>query len=137
MPPPREPVSTPVAPFTVPPDPGRAGTLNELVEQLRLLKVWAGDPSYERITGRLNAAWTEAGRPVGELARKTTVVDCFRYGRRRLNADLVLAVVRALHPDVGYVAQWRQALRVISGEIQAASQVRVQDTLPQDLAEFT
>ena len=33
--------------FTTPPDPGQAGTLDELVEKLRLLKVWAGDPSYE------------------------------------------------------------------------------------------
>ncbi|MEO6090579.1 MAG: hypothetical protein ABIQ18_46510 [Umezawaea sp.] len=64
-------------------------------------------------------------------------MDCFRPGRRRLNADLVVAVVRALHPDVGYVAQWRQALRVIGGQTQAAAQVRVQDRLPQDLAGFT
>ncbi|HZO70439.1 MAG TPA: tetratricopeptide repeat protein [Kribbellaceae bacterium] len=137
MPPAGEPVGTPVETFTVPPDPGRAGTLTELVEQLRLLKVWAGDPSYECVTGRVNAAWTAAGRPAGELARKTTVVDCFRRGRRRLNTDLVVAVVQALHPDVGYVTQWRQALQMIGGEIQAASHVRVQNTLPQDLAEFT
>jgi hypothetical protein len=39
------------------------------------------------------------------------VVDGFRAGRRRLNTDLVLAVVAALHPDEGYVAQWRQADR--------------------------
>lgn len=35
----------------------------ELVERLRLLKLWAGDPSYERIKERVNAAWTAAGRP--------------------------------------------------------------------------
>ena len=92
------------------------------------MKVWAGDPSYETIKDRVNAAWTAAGRPAGELARKTTVADCFRPGRRRLNTDLVVAVVQALHPDAGYVTQWRQALRVIGGEIEAAAQVRVQDT---------
>jgi len=137
MPPMREPVDPPVETFAVLPDPGQASTLDGLVERLRLLKVWAGDPSYECIKDRINATWTEAGRPVGELARKTTVVDCFRSGRRRLNTDLVLAAVQALHPDIGYVTQWRQALRVIGGGIQAASQVRVQDALPQDLAEFT
>ncbi|HEX6683877.1 MAG TPA: tetratricopeptide repeat protein [Candidatus Limnocylindrales bacterium] len=121
----------------MPPDPGQAHTVDNLVERLRLLKVWAGDPSYERITNRINTAGRAAGRPPGELARKSTVVDCFRPGRRRLNTDLVLEVVHALHPDVGYVAQWRQALRVIGGEVQAASQVRVQDSLPQDLPEFT
>ena len=33
-------------PFLVLPDPGRRD-LDDLVERLRLLKVWAGDPSYE------------------------------------------------------------------------------------------
>jgi hypothetical protein len=126
-----------VGAFQLLPDPGRASTLDDLVERLRLLKVWAGDPSYEWITGRVNAAWRAAGRPAGELVGKTTVVSCFRTGRRRVNPDLVAAVVAALHSDVGYVAQWRQALRVIGGQGQAAAQVRVQDTLPPDLPGFT
>ncbi|HEY0500621.1 MAG TPA: tetratricopeptide repeat protein [Kutzneria sp.] len=115
-----------------PPDPGRARALDDLVTALRQLKVWAGDPSYERIAARVNAAWREAGRPDTELAGKTTVVDCFRPGRRRLNTDLVLAVVQALNPDVGYLAQWRQALRVVGGEARAAAQVRVHAELPPD-----
>ncbi|WP_430789594.1 tetratricopeptide repeat protein [Actinoplanes sp. G11-F43] len=119
------------------PDPGEAGTLDDLVERLRALKVWAGDPSFAVITDRVNTAWTADGRPAAELAGKTTVVDVFRRGRRRLSADLVVAVVRALHPDTGYVAQWRQALRLVSGESAAAVPVRVRDTLPTDLAEFT
>jgi tetratricopeptide (TPR) repeat protein len=113
-----------------PPDPGRARALDDLVIALRQLKLWAGDLSYERITARVNGAWREAGRPDTEQAGKTTVVDCFRTGRRRLNTDLVLAVVQALNPDVGYVAQWRQALRVVGGEARAAAQVRVHGELP-------
>jgi tetratricopeptide (TPR) repeat protein len=124
-------------PFTMLPDPGQAATLDGLVARLRALKVWAGDPSYECIKDRVNAAWTAAGRPAGELVGKTTVVSCFRLGRRRLNPELIVAVVRALHADAGYVTQWRQALRVISGQSEAAAQVRVQDALPQDLAGFT
>ena len=62
LPPSQEPVSPAVE--TVP-DPGQAGTLDDLVERLRLLKVWAGDPSYERITDRVNTAWSAAGRPAG------------------------------------------------------------------------
>ena len=119
------------------PDPGPANTLDALVERLRVLKFWAGDPSYESIKDRVNAEWTAAGRPVGELVGKTTVVDCFRLGRRRLNTDLFVAVVQALHPDVGYVAQWRQALQVIGAASTAAAQVRVQNSLPPDLAGFT
>ena len=119
------------------PDPGAATTLDELVDTLRSLRSWAGSPSYERITGRVNATWAAAGRPASDLAGKTTVVDCFRSGRRRLNPDLFVAIVQALQPDVGYVSQWRQALRAIDGGTHSASQVRVQDGLPPDLPEFT
>jgi tetratricopeptide (TPR) repeat protein len=123
--------------FAAIPDPGRARTLGDLSEGLRSLKVWAGDPSYEWITGRINKAWAAAGRPASELTKKPTVVDCFKPGRRRLNTDLVIAIVQALHPDAGYVTQWRQALRVVGGETRAASQVRTQDRLPPALAGFT
>lgn len=117
--------------FAALPDPGQATTLDDLAETLRLLKAWAGNPSYETLTGRVNAQ-----RPAAEQVGKTTVVDCFRPGRRRVDTELVVAVVEALHADLGYVTQWRQALRVISGETQAAAQVRVQDALPQDLPDF-
>jgi tetratricopeptide (TPR) repeat protein len=119
------------------PDPSSTTGLDELVERLRLLKIWAGDPSYETIKDRVNAAWTAAGRPASELTIRSTVANCFTLGRRRLNTDLILAVVEALHPDVGYVTQWHQALRVVGGEIEAVAQVRVQDSLPRDLAGFT
>ncbi|XVV08391.1 ATP-binding protein [Actinoplanes sp. CA-131856] len=118
--------------FAMLPDPGQATTLDEFAAALRLLKAWAGNPSYETITGRVNA-----GRPAARAVGKTTVVDCFRSGRRRLDDELVVAVVEALHSDLGYVTQWRHALRVISGESRAAAQVRVQDALPDDLPGFT
>src|SRR3712207_3260183 len=115
MPSPQESVSMPPRSFAALPDPGQARTIDDLVERLRLLKTWAGDPSYECIKDRVNKAWTAAGRPAGELAGKTTVVDCFRSGRRRLNPDLVVAVVQALQPDLGYVSPWQQGLRGIGG----------------------
>jgi hypothetical protein len=95
------------------PDPGSAHTLDALVERLRMLKVYAGDPSYESIKDRVNAGWAKTGRPDGELTGRSTVADCFRLGRRRMNTDLMIAVVRALHPEAGYVAQWRQALQLV------------------------
>jgi hypothetical protein len=57
------------------PDPGAARTLDGLVERLRCLKVWAGDPSCEVITERGQravdcGAWTAADRPGGDLARR-------------------------------------------------------------------
>ncbi|GLY08143.1 tetratricopeptide repeat protein [Actinoplanes sp. NBRC 101535] len=117
--------SAPGTPFTALPDPARAGSIDGIVERLRMLKLWAGDPSYEAIKIRVNA-----GRPAGELVCKSTVAYCFRPGRRRLDTDLVLAVVAALHGDAGYVTQWRQALRVVGGEAEATTQVRVVGGLP-------
>ena len=133
----REPVPAMRRARAVLPDPGQASTLDDLVDRLRLLKLWAGNPSYETIKNQVNSSWSAAGRPAAELAGKTTVVDCFRLGRRRVNIDLVVAIVQALNPDVGYVAQWRQAFRVVGAENTAAAQVRVQDKLPPDLAGFT
>jgi tetratricopeptide (TPR) repeat protein len=130
MPLPQEPVTP--GTFATLPDPVQAGSVDELVERLRLLKAWAGDPSYEMIKDRINVAWAGVGRPASELARRSTVANCFQPGRRRFNTDLVLAVVEALHPDVGYVTQWRQALRFIAGETEAVALVRVQDSLPDD-----
>lgn len=120
-----------------PPDPGPARSLDELVGCLRALKLWAGNPSYETITRRVNARWQAAGRPAGELARRGTVVDCFKTGRRRFNTDLVVTVVQALHDETGYLAHWRQALQVTLAETTAAAQVRVLDRLPDDVAAFT
>jgi tetratricopeptide (TPR) repeat protein len=119
------------------PDPGPATTLDDVVKRLRQLKAWAGDPSYESIKDCVNKEWIDAGRPAGELVGKTTVVDCFRLGRRRVNTDLVVAIVRSLHPDAGYVAHWRQTLQIVGTQATAAAQVRVQDRLPPDLAGFT
>ncbi|GAB2602639.1 hypothetical protein Aab01nite_62240 [Paractinoplanes abujensis] len=119
------------------PDPARATGLDDVAGLLRSLKAATGDPSYDVITERVNAAWTAAGRTAGELTHRSTVADCFRAGRRRLNAGLVVAVVAALHPDPAYGERWRQALRTVGAETDAVSQVRVQDSLPQDLPEFT
>ncbi len=46
----------PTSQFVAPPDPGSASTLDELADALRRLKAWAGNPSYETIAGRVNAA---------------------------------------------------------------------------------
>jgi tetratricopeptide (TPR) repeat protein len=120
-----------------PPDPGQARNLDELVESLRALKLWAGDPSFQTIMQRVNARWAADGRPAAELARRSTIADCFRTGRRRINGELLVAVVQALHDETGYVTHWRQALRVSLAETTPTAQVRVLDRLPADVAAFS
>ncbi|MFB9689394.1 tetratricopeptide repeat protein [Amycolatopsis plumensis] len=123
--------------FTEPPDPGQARTLAELIAQLRLLKAWAGGPSYAQIAERVNRLWTAAGRPPGERTARTTVADCFKAGRARPNTDLLLAVVEVLHPDQGYVAGWQDVLRAVRGRAEAATFVQAQLGLPEAVAHFT
>ncbi|MCR6488728.1 tetratricopeptide repeat protein [Amycolatopsis sp. OK19-0408] len=123
--------------FTEAPDPGRAGSLAELIAQLRLLKAWAGGPSYAQIAERVNRLWTAAGRPPGERTARTTVADCFQTRRARPNTDLLLAVVEALHPDPAYVAAWQDVLRVVRGRTEAATFVQAQLGLPEAVPHFT
>ncbi|SFE85901.1 Predicted ATPase [Actinoplanes philippinensis] len=123
--------------FTALPDPGRATSLDDLTEMLRALKVCAGDPSYETIRRRITARWRADGRPAAEDARRATVADCFRSGRRRISTDLVLAIVEALTADPGYVTRWRHALQVTGNAARAAAQVRVRADLPPEPATFT
>ncbi|WP_410596602.1 tetratricopeptide repeat protein [Amycolatopsis sp. lyj-23] len=123
--------------FTEPPDPGHARTLAELIGQLRLLKAWAGGPSYTQIAERVNRLWTAAGRPPGERTARTTVADCFKTGRARPNTDLLLAVVEVLHPDAAYVARWQDVLRVVRGRAEAATLVQARLGLPEALPDFT
>ncbi|MCO8272681.1 DUF3856 domain-containing protein [Actinoplanes sp. TRM 88003] len=102
--------------------------MDELAATLRALKTWAGDPTFDTITTRVNARRPSTGRG--------TIADCFRDGRRRINADLLLAVVAALHDDADYLARWRRSIRVTLAEKQAAAQVRVSARLPDEADPF-
>ncbi|MEV7025712.1 hypothetical protein, partial [Kitasatospora sp. NPDC093558] len=93
-------------------DAGRVRTMDEFVAELRRLKTWAGNPSITQITRRVHLAWQRAGRPPSEWPARSTVGNCFQLGRRRPNADLLLAVVHALVVgDAAAVSAWRLALR--------------------------
>ncbi|WP_225821476.1 hypothetical protein [Streptomyces naphthomycinicus] len=119
------------------PDPGKARTMDEFIAELRLLKAWAGNPSITEITRRIHRAWQQAGRPRGEWPARSTVGNCFQVGRRRPNADLLLAVVQALVcADEAVLSLWRQSLRAVLGEAEAAARVNAYDRLPAGLSGF-
>ncbi|MEU6593232.1 NB-ARC domain-containing protein [Streptomyces sp. NPDC046881] len=112
-------------------DPGKARTMDEFIAELRLLKAWAGNPSITEITRRIHHDWQRAGRPRSEWPARSTIGNCFQLGRRRPNPDLLLAVVRVLADgDEAAVALWRQALRTVLGEAEAAARVSAYDRLP-------
>ena len=118
-------------------DPGKTRTMDEFIAELRLLKAWANNPSITEITRRIHRDWQQAGRPRGEWPARSTVGNCFQVGRRRPNSDLLLAVVQALvGADEAVVSVWRQSLRTVLGEAEAAARVSAYDRLPTGLPSF-
>ena len=120
--------------FLDPPDLANTRTMDELGQRLRLLKAWAGDPSYDTLARRVNARRAQAG--ISEQTSKSTVADLFAPTRLRPDEQLLLDVVWALHPSPAYVTQWRQAIRIVRGEAEASTFVNASDHLPDDHADF-
>jgi len=121
-----------------PPDPTGVGTFDELSARLQLLREWAGNPSYATIRRRIAATRVARGLPKSEQEPgRTTVYDCFQPGRRRLDAELVVDIVRVLLGDQARIGQWRQACQVVLGRAALATIVTASGTLPGDLSEFT
>ncbi|MFJ5881708.1 NB-ARC domain-containing protein [Kitasatospora cineracea] len=115
-----------------PPDPGRAADLAEFIGLLGALRRWAGQPSYRVLaarTGRL----LRPPRTVSAF----TVVDAFKPGRRRLDLDLVIGIVRALGLDEREVARWREACLTVHAAARSGGPSGVFRQLPADLATFT
>jgi hypothetical protein len=83
----------------------------------------------------------KVSKRVGPLLRhprtvpESTVIDAFKPRRRRLDFDLVVAIVRALGLDDAEVARWRAAC--VRVHAQAAAHSGVLRYLPADLATFT
>jgi tetratricopeptide (TPR) repeat protein len=121
-----------------PPDPAGAGTFDEFSARLRLVREWAGNPSYAAIRRRIAAARAARGLPKSEQEPgRTTVYECFQPGRRRLDVELVADIVRVLLGDETRIGQWRQACQVVLSGASLASIVTASGALPGDLSEFT
>jgi tetratricopeptide (TPR) repeat protein len=115
-----------------PPDPEQISDLDALVQSLHRLRVWSGNPSLRTLAKKAGPLL----RPPRVLSH-TTLAHLFQPDRRRLDMDLVLAVVRALGLDEGEVGRWRDAwFRVHAGAKSGASE-RAHRQLPADLAAFT
>ena len=114
------------------PDPARARDLAEFIAVLAELRQWAGGPSFRVLARRVGPLL----RPPQVVAH-TTVSAVFQPQRRRLDIDLVTAIVRALGVDGPEVVRWRKAC------VQAHVKVRLDGPagafrqLPADVAAFT
>ncbi|MEV4558215.1 tetratricopeptide repeat protein [Kitasatospora sp. NPDC049285] len=115
-----------------PPDPLRAADLAEFIGLLGELRRWAGQPSYRVLAARTGPLL----RPPRTVSA-FTVVDAFKPGRRRLDLDLVVGIVRALGLGESEVAQWREACLAVHATAKSGGSSGVFRQLPADLATFT
>lgn len=87
-------------------------TLDDLALGLQDLRTAAGHPSYAEIARRITERRRERGLPDGEVPlARTTVYDAFRTGRRRIDEDLVVEIVRALGADEDEARLWAAGCR--------------------------
>ncbi|MEY9930874.1 tetratricopeptide (TPR) repeat protein [Catenulispora sp. GP43] len=114
------------------PDPGKACDLAEFTRLLGELVTWAGAPSYRELARRTGPLL----RPPQNLS-KSTIADVFQSRRRRLNLDLVVAIVRALDVGEPEVGRWRRACVRVHAEAKSGGPSGVLRQLPADLATFT
>lgn len=114
------------------PDPGRAADLADFIAALDEYRHWAGGPSYRALARR-----------VGPLLRSTqgisqsTIGDVFQTRRKRLDLDLVVAIVRALGADEPAVARWRAACVAVQARAKNGGPAGVFSQLPRVQPTFT
>lgn len=114
------------------PDPRDAASIAEFVGMLRLLKSWAGDPSFRDLAKDASYLIGGGRRAVSH----TTVADVFRNERRRLDLDLVVAIVRALGLDEEQARRWRDACVSVHAAAKNGGATTVRRQLPADLPTF-
>lgn len=113
------------------PDPSRARDVSEFVRLLDEARINAGRPSYRTIAKRVGPLM----RPPRVVAY-STVSDLFKVGRRRLDLDLVVAIVRCLGVAESEVARWRDACVRVHADAKSGGPTGVFRQLPHDLSTF-
>lgn len=113
------------------PDPAGAESVPEFITLLSLLRSWAGDPSFRDLARAVSRLTGPKGR-----VSHSTVADAFKPQRRRLDLDLVVAIVQALGLDEDQVARWRETCVAVHAAAKAGSPLSVTRQLPADLPTF-
>lgn len=108
-----------------------------LAGRLRNLRLAAGQPSFSEIARRITAARLARGVPEFESrVSRTTVYDCFREDRKRVDSELILEIVRTLECDSAEISQWVNDLDAFQRRLAASAVVQVSDSLPPRLPGF-
>jgi tetratricopeptide (TPR) repeat protein len=133
-------VADAATPTGSPPDPRSARTVEQLLHQLRLTRLWAGMPTYQEIARRIDRRRAHGGvvdESAGRMAR-STVADCFgRSQRRRIDYDLLFDILRAMGLAGHQLEAWREAWQTVFAPTDPADTVAVELDLPADTPYFS
>ncbi|GAB3249446.1 hypothetical protein GCM10027425_06300 [Alteromonas gracilis] len=89
------------------PSPEPVGPWDRVARELTALRLRAGNPSFEQVTRQVTAARIEAGASEHSArVARSTVYDCFRSGRARLNLVLVREIAAVLGAGDAEVDRW-------------------------------
>jgi hypothetical protein len=100
------------------PSPAAAHDMPDFVHTLRLLKVWAGDPSFDRLARR-------SGIP------RSTLADAVSTSRQQMpHIDVVRAFVSACGVESDGVEEWLDAWRRVQS---SRTTTRLADVTPREL----
>ncbi|MCP2322174.1 tetratricopeptide (TPR) repeat protein [Hamadaea flava] len=115
-----------------PPDPRSAGTIADLVERLRLAKVYYGDPSVRDIARMVNQ--TRAARSHRSAKTPPTTPSTIGYlfdaRRVRLDVNLMVDVLQVIGVPPPAVRHWVQAWRVVTDTVRPERRVAASRELP-------
>ena len=111
--------------------------LDTIAHDLRAMRSAAGEPSYAEIGRRV--ADRRAARGVPEHERRiprTTLFNCFRDGRRRIDVDAVTEIALALGLPDAELARWSERLRLARAAADGAAVAVVRDQVPAPVPYF-
>ncbi|MFT3888990.1 MAG: NB-ARC domain-containing protein [Arachnia sp.] len=112
-------------------------TLDELAARLRARRTAAGSPSFADIAQRIAAARAARGvAPSSRMPGRVTVYDCFRDGRRRIDSELLLDIVRVLGADDTEALLWRGWCAALPRQSQSDAVVSARLGTPTEPAAF-
>ncbi|MEY9935179.1 tetratricopeptide (TPR) repeat protein [Catenulispora sp. GP43] len=114
------------------PDPVGSVDLADFIERLRTLRAYAGSPPFRLLAKRVGPLL----KPPQDVTH-STISDVFDPARRRLNHELVAAIVQALGVPETQAARWRAACVAAHATRRAAGTGGVFRQLPAELATFT
>ncbi|HCS60018.1 MAG TPA: hypothetical protein DIW46_01270 [Microbacterium sp.] len=111
--------------------------IDTIAQDLRALRTGNGGTSYAEIARRIEERRAARGIPEHErrLAR-STVYDCFKAGRKRLDIDLSVEIAAVLGLDDEQLPRWLDRCVAAQGVADSASVVPLRTEIPPPVPEF-